>query len=236
MDERLKQITEEYVSDFSQKRDLDFVVKPSIPIIWFGDIEGYLNSSKKVITVGLNPSLNEFSESRFHIGSEDFSVEKLYCVLNDYFKVNPYRNYFNCFSKILETQIATYNFTYGKKNTAIHIDMYSSIATNPTWGKLNKFKKNSINQFGLFIKLLELLSPDVVLISLEWQQVLESFQLKQNCLILKKHSLHGPELEIYQQDKKLIVYGRNRTGKPFSVKNEIMDDVKDFFKINKVEQ
>lgn len=39
MDERLKQITEEYVSDFSQKRDLDFVVKPSIPIIWFGDIE-----------------------------------------------------------------------------------------------------------------------------------------------------------------------------------------------------
>lgn len=114
--------------------------------------------------------------------------------------------------------------------------MYSSIATNPTWGKLNKFKKNSINQFGLFIKLLELLSPDVVLISLEWQQVLESFQLKQNCLILKKHSPHGPELEIYQQDKKLIVYGRNRTGKPFSVKNEIMDDVKDFFKINKVEQ
>lgn len=62
------------------------------------------------------------------------------------------------------------------------------------------------------------------------------FSIKTELLDLKKHSPHGPELEIYQQDKKLIVYGRNRTGKPFSVKNEIMDDVKDFFKINKVEQ
>ena len=36
------------------------VVKPSIPILYFGDMQRYAASSLKVITVALNPSHHEF--------------------------------------------------------------------------------------------------------------------------------------------------------------------------------
>lgn len=36
------------------------VVLPSVPIAWFGDLEAYLDSPLRVITVGLNPSRLEF--------------------------------------------------------------------------------------------------------------------------------------------------------------------------------
>ncbi len=228
MDERLREIMDEYISDFFLKKDLDFVVKTSIPIVWFGDIEKYKDSPKKVITVGLNPSFHEFSEKRIDIHREDLCADKLYCALNNYFKKNPYLTYFNHFKKILETQNATYHIGLWGKSTAIHIDVFSSIATNPTWGKLNKFQQDKINQFGLFKKLQDYLSPDVILISTAQQTVLNIFQLGQNCLIYKEHSSSGPELEIYKQNNKLIIYGRNRTGCPFSVKNEIFDNAKKF--------
>lgn len=235
MDERLKEIIEEYISDFKQKRELDFIVKSSIPIVWFGDIEKYLTSTKKVVTVGLNPSLNEFSKKRIHIHCEDLCADKLYCALNNYFKIDPYRNYFNHFNKILEVQNATYNVGLRDKSTAIHIDVFSSMATNPMWGKLSKFQQNTINQFGLFKKLLDYLSPNVILISVKRQIVLDTFNLKPNCLIYEKHSSNGPELEIYKQNNRLIIYGRNRKGSPFSVENEIIDNAKEFL-TNKYDQ
>ena len=228
MNKNLNKIVEEYICDFKQKKKYDFVVKPSIPIVWFGDMEGYISSSQKVVTVGLNPSLKEFSEKRFHIDSDNFSAEDLYFSLNNYFKVNPYRKYFSCFDKILETFSATYNVTVGEKNTAIHIDVFTSIATKPTWGKLTEIQQNRVNQFALFEKLLEYLAPDVVIISLARQVVRDIFDLSTHCLIYRKEFSVGPEIEVYQKNNKIIVYGRNRTGCPFAVKTEIIMDAKKF--------
>ena len=36
------------------------LVRPSIPVLFFGDDERYVSSALKVITVGLNPSRLEF--------------------------------------------------------------------------------------------------------------------------------------------------------------------------------
>ncbi len=38
----------------------DFVVKPSVPILFFGESNRYRQSKLRVITVGLNPSKSEF--------------------------------------------------------------------------------------------------------------------------------------------------------------------------------
>ena len=38
------------------------VVRPSIPILFFGDSEAYERSERRIITVGLNPSRLEFPE------------------------------------------------------------------------------------------------------------------------------------------------------------------------------
>src|SRR5271169_6315979 len=42
--------------------DQPFLVKPSIPILFFGDSDQYFSSELKVITLGLNPSRIEFPE------------------------------------------------------------------------------------------------------------------------------------------------------------------------------
>ena len=47
MTQNLKSIIGEYIADFKEKQNLPFVVKPSIPIVWFGDREKYEASPKK---------------------------------------------------------------------------------------------------------------------------------------------------------------------------------------------
>ena len=51
---------------FRQLEDRPFLVKPSIPILFFGDSDQYFSSELKVINLGLNPSRIEFpKENRF---------------------------------------------------------------------------------------------------------------------------------------------------------------------------
>lgn len=40
------------------------IVQDSIPILWFGDMEAYCHSKRKIVTVGLNPSLQEFPKDK----------------------------------------------------------------------------------------------------------------------------------------------------------------------------
>ena len=44
---------------YSKEQNLS-VIKNQIPILWFGDYDKYKTSNKKIITVSLNPSNNEF--------------------------------------------------------------------------------------------------------------------------------------------------------------------------------
>ena len=66
-DKKLDEILRDYILDFNKKKELDFVVKPSIPIVWFGDMDKYLTSTPRILTVGLNPSDQEFSDERFYL-------------------------------------------------------------------------------------------------------------------------------------------------------------------------
>ena len=98
-EQELNTILKEYISDFISKQNLPYVVKPAIPIVWFGDMEKYKNSPQKIVTIGINPSLEEFSEKRFNIvnlGNEN-SVYELINTLNSYFTYNPYTKWFNSF-------------------------------------------------------------------------------------------------------------------------------------------
>ena len=52
------------LSYYNNSCNLDFVVKPSLPILYFGDMVAYFKSDFKVITAALNPSDAEFKELR----------------------------------------------------------------------------------------------------------------------------------------------------------------------------
>ena len=45
---------------YDKFKDYDVVVSPSLPILYFGDLASYEKSDLKIVTVGKNPSDNEF--------------------------------------------------------------------------------------------------------------------------------------------------------------------------------
>src|SRR5260370_30230937 len=58
----LNELIQESWQVYTRFEDQPFLVKPSIPILFFGDSDRYLSSELKVITLGLNPSKAEFPE------------------------------------------------------------------------------------------------------------------------------------------------------------------------------
>lgn len=140
--------------------------------MWFGNINKFINPKIKIITIGLNPSNNEFPENdsvlRFPEAYDAFSKSNynlVYECLNGYFDSNrcPYRKWFNAYEKVLK--YLNCNDTYGEesnasltdKNYAIHIDFFSAIATNPTYSGLTKKEKDQLIRIDLFARLFNFL-------------------------------------------------------------------------------
>ena len=159
---------------FKKHEKDEVVVKPSIPILYFGDLEGYVKSKLKVITVGKNPSLNEFrlqkqdDDSIVRFAKWDAKRQNLTETLNQYFKANahPFTKWFSSFEPILNGLNASY-YDGAKDNIALHTDICSPLATNPTWSKLSGEKRSLLFQegFAIWKQLIEELQPDVLLVS-----------------------------------------------------------------------
>ena len=159
--------------------DQPFLVKPSIPILFFGDSDQYFSSELKVITLGLNPSRIEFPEEdrflRFSSARkidprilEGASYKEYLQALNGYFLEppnRPYKPWFNSFEPLLTGLDCSY---YGNApNTALHTDLCSPLATDPTWGNLPSEAQIGLIQCGtpLWHSLVEWLSPDLIIAS-----------------------------------------------------------------------
>jgi hypothetical protein len=157
-------------------QNLDCVIKGVIPILYFGDYKAYRDSKIKIITIGLNPSLAEFPNkgfSRFPLAqhlrgrTDDTSIDLYLDSLNAYFtpRADPYENWFKTFYPLLEGLNA--GFIPGKENTALHTDLCTPIATNPTWGPLDQNSRDVLKEPGnaLWHKLIGILKPDILLFS-----------------------------------------------------------------------
>lgn len=157
----------------------DFIVKPSIPILYFGDRDKYLKSSLRIVTVGLNPSKIEFPQkaifSRF-ISAENINLElvdnneesriQYLNSLNSYFRIDPYKKWFKFYEKVLNGLDCSYYDI--NENTALHIDIFSVLATNPTWSecKIEYQAKLSVYGIDLWHKLILNLSPNIIILSI----------------------------------------------------------------------
>ncbi len=131
---------------FSSVSDLEAIVRPSIPILYFGDMDAYERSPYKVITVALNPSGVEFPAvqpfMRFPkalLGTADSpqrpEASQYLGALNEYFRISPYNSWFRCLEPVLNGMQASY---YGHETSAaLHTDLFSPLATDPTWSKLD---------------------------------------------------------------------------------------------------
>jgi len=221
-------IISKYVEDFKSKKDLPFVVKDSIPVVYFGDLDAYLKSSLKVITIGLNPSLQEFkSVDKFGVTqplsnprfNTDINFNSVDCVmhlkstLNNYFKNNPYK-WFNKYEKLLNAiERPDNHVSCSYYSNAIHVDVYSAIATNPTWGGLSESQKNQVKNTYLFKQLLDYLSPDRILISVNMQIFNALFG---NWNYVCSYDFPGNnKIIVKEKNGKIVINGTNMMGVPF---------------------
>jgi hypothetical protein len=154
----------------------DGAVRPSMPILFFGDLARYEASRLRVITVGLNPSDEEFPHddpwSRFPGGAQLTADEldqtfltRYVDELSRYFEVTPYRRWFDrSFEPLLRGIDASY-YPHAA-NVALHTDIASPVPTNPTWSELSPARR-ALHHGGaaLWRRLADLLAPDLIVVS-----------------------------------------------------------------------
>lgn len=214
----------------------DYMIQDSIPILWFGDMEAYCHSKRKIVTVGLNPSLKEFpkDKDRFPqasglrgkktLGAKD--VEIYVAAMNAYFETEPYSKWFNHFEKALKPLDASYYAATKTPNRAIHIDIYTPSATDPTWSKLSPLQKKYIDERsnGLYEGLMEVLKPEVVLVSANSAVVKEQFPIA-----FKAYLGDADKGSHYLRVGKMksgcvVIWGFNNISGPFSIKKETLEE------------
>jgi len=165
------------LNQFNSQRikNLKEIVPSSIPILWFGDFEKYCLSPKKIITVSLNPSDNEFKLNKtgryqtiHRFPSYNGSLISLYTSYNEYFNKKPYNKWFkSSFGSVLASFNASHYNDNGFTNTALHTDIGSPYATSPSWSGLSPAVKQILEPRGsaTWHNLIRILEPDVILFS-----------------------------------------------------------------------
>jgi hypothetical protein len=178
---------------------LPHLVRPSVPILFFGDSDSYLASPLRVLSVGLNPSREEFPSTvpyrRFPGGEtlDGTNPDAYLAVLNRYFRSDPYTGWFNqSFEQLLRGMGASYYD--GPSCVALHTDLCSPLATDPTWSRLGRAERAALEPDGrkLWHDLVEALQPDVVLVSVKRQRLRHiAFPLADPARVI--HTVDGPK-------------------------------------------
>ena len=221
------------------------VIRNVIPILFFGNLEAYLGSDKRVVSVALNPSLAEFLDTsgsysidfRFRGAPVSYSYSQsdylaYIHALSNYFDYNPYLNWFWHNEKVLRHFNTSYRGIFCKygpnkkfkiENTALHIDLKAPVATDPVWGKLSTADKTLVNTlYGSLVNdILKYLDPDIIVISTSAQNVGQYFGINHKNALIHKTSGAGGYVDLHVikspvSNKDMgIVWGLNRQ-KPFS--------------------
>ena len=169
--DQLSRLLAEAWNSFGRAAALQTRVTPAIPILFFGDLDAYCSSHLRVLTTGLNPSLKEFPVDspfqRFPLAesTNTIGMDRYLASLSAYFRVAPYRSWFSAFEPFLNGLGASYY--EGQCSTALHTDICSPVATNPTWSGLDRSEQDTLAADGvpLWHALLKVLQPRIVVLS-----------------------------------------------------------------------
>lgn len=225
-----------------EKNHPSLVVNNSIPILWFGDIDNYFDSKKRIVTVALNPSNKEFMdkglvgvEVRFPIAktivnkvvldNNDCDIYKQ--AMCDYFWKNRL-SWFCSFEQILNKIGSSYGGVFNPNaiNTAIHIDIYSPVATTDKWSSLcqNGYNQTIINANSIsFTALLSYLEPDVILISCNKKEISKLVAGKGTLVWKKESQTSNAFINLYKFGNQALISGLNMKGSPFGGHKDFYD-------------
>ncbi len=228
---------------YHDSRAITCVVRPSMPILYFGDLERYVRSPLRIVTVGLNPSAAEFPSvepfRRFpnarHVYPrilEGLSSGGYRAALNAYFRCEPYMSWFSTLEPLLDGMDAGYRD--GRANTALHTNLCSPLATLPTWSRLTHDERRLLETGGapLWLRLIRQLVPDVILVSVARHHLatLDFLPVRpwETIHIVERahpYRVEAQEVEVVPGHHALIVFGR-ASRKPFgSVSTEAKREI-----------
>lgn len=186
----LDTVLQQALAEYDRYQTEPYIVRPSLPVAYFGDSESYARSPIKIVTAALNPSFHEFPTEepyrRFPKARDIMSspqmtvarrVELLRQALDAYFVTKPYRDWFDAsYSSVLRGLDASFRYsnrsgTPSHPNTAIHTDFLSPLATKEGWGDFSKNNRAAAKLLAgtgtpLWHQLIEVLQPDIVLLSI----------------------------------------------------------------------
>jgi hypothetical protein len=220
--DKLIELMKKSINHYNNFKRYEWVVKPAIPILFFGNLIDYLNSEVKIITVALNPSDKEFPESehRFSFESNKLNQDdalKTLETLSNYFEFNPYNNWFNKHTeRILNELDASYYLKKSIKNRALNTDLCTPLATRPTWSKLKvklKQEKETLNLlmkegFQIWLDLMKILKPNIILISVAKDYLISNNFIKVSKLKINPHNIYtfgyDDVLEEFKKEKKSL--------------------------------
>lgn len=145
---------------------------PSVPILFFGDADAYSKSPLQAVTVGLNPSFKEFPANdpfeRFPLaeGITAQDRDRYLDAMSAYFRTSPYWTWFRHLEPLLNGMGASYR--PGQPSTALHTDICSPVATDPTWSRLDEGNRLLLQAEGvpLWHVLMEALQPQIVVLAI----------------------------------------------------------------------
>jgi hypothetical protein len=152
------------------------MVRPSIPIAYFGDAEAYSRSPIKIVTVGLNPSRLEFPsanpfrrfpEAEPSQGDRSCGLVQNYRAgLDSYFRHEPYMAWFGSYEAILNGAGASY--LESAQSIAVHTDICSPLSTDPTWNRLSQAQQGQLEPGGaaLWHQPIAELQPNLIVASI----------------------------------------------------------------------
>ena len=157
---------------FDRAGSLRCRVSPAAPILFFGDFDAYSRSPLRVLSVGLNPSWREFPEYepflRFPLAAGDArrDTDRYVDALCGYYRAIPYWAWFSTVEPLLNGMGASYHLA--ETSTALHTDICSPVATDPTWSRLDGADRRVLEADGgrLWHELLKAVRPHVVLLSI----------------------------------------------------------------------
>jgi hypothetical protein len=225
-DHVLRDLIDEVWCAYNEHHQNSSVVTPSIPILFFGDLRRYLASPVRIVTVGLNPSRAEFpckdrwkrfpKACGFDAMTRDATFyQKYVATLSDYFRTDPYMKWFNAYEYILHGLDASYRD--GAPNTALHTDICTPLATDPTWSRLSPVHRAALESRGtpLWHRLVAYLAPHVLLVSIarsrldaftfaeksEWEII---YTIEQK----KPYEIGARKIRLAEGNDTIIVFGR----------------------------
>ena len=150
-------------------KELDCVIPDVMPIPFFGDIEAYFSSLTRVVTVSLNPSSNEFPEDfRFdRFRGFDGNILSIESACAEYFNSGYGYSWFDSGFEPMLRGLGSSYYVKNAMRVALHTDLNSPFATDPTWSGLSNEQQLTLAHHGVenWKKLIGYLKPDIIISS-----------------------------------------------------------------------